>query len=164
MYGIERLARRHDRNVFSCGVKALDDYLKLFALQNDKKRIATAYAMLESKRVIGYYTLSNASVTLSDLPESISKNLPAYPVPGSRIGRFAVDQNFHGQGIGERLLSDALIRIVEASRLSASFVVLVDAKEQSTGFYRKYGFVPLKQNSLTLFVPVKTISEAVGTR
>ena len=162
MYQVERLARRHGRNTFSCGVKVLDDYLKLFALQNDKKRIAIAYAILDSKRVIGYYTLSNASVTLGDLPETIAKRLPAYPVPANRIGRFAVDQDFHRQGVGEQLLTDALRRVVEASKVSASFAVIVDAKEQSIGFYKKYGFVSLRQNPRTLFLPTKTIIEAVG--
>lgn len=162
MYQVERLARRHDRNAFSCGVKALDDYLVHYALQNDKKRIATAYAMLDGKHVIGYYTLSNASVTLADLPEAIAKKLPAYPVPAIRIGRFAIAQNFHRQGIGERLLTDALIRIVEASKISASFAVIVDAKEQSIEFYKKYGFKSLHQSAETLFMPTKTIIEAVG--
>ena len=163
MYQIERLVRRHDRNLFSCGVQALDDYLKSFALQNDKKRIATTYVMLDDKRVIGYYTLSNASVTLSDLPEVIAKKLPAYPVPAIRIGRFAVDQDFHRQGVGEHLLIDALQRVVDASKISASFAVIVDAKEQSIGFYKKYGFISLKQDPQTLFLPTKTIIEAIGS-
>ena len=163
MYQMERLARRHDRSVFSCGIRALDDYLQSFALQNDKKRIATTYVMLDGKRVIGYYTLSNASVTLSELPETVAKKLPAYPVPAIRIGRFAVDQGFHRQGVGEELLIDALRRVVDASKVSASFAVIVDAKEQSIGFYKKYGFVSLRQSPQSVFLPTKTIIEAIGS-
>ena len=161
MYQIERLARRHDRSTFSCGIEALDDYLIYYALQNDKKRIATAYVILEGKRVIGYYTLSNASVTLSDLPEAIAKKLPAYPVPAIRIGRFAIDQSLQRRGVGEQLLTDALLRVFEASKISAVFAVIVDAKSQSVKFYKRYGFIQSQHHPQTLFLPVRTIIEAL---
>lgn len=160
-YPIERLAKRHNRESFSCGVDALDDYLKLYALQNDKKGLALAYAVLMGNRVIGYYTLSNASVTLSDLPETVAKKLPAYPVPAIRIGRFAVDQSMQGQGLGERLLVDSLSRIVDASDISAAFAVIVDAKQQSVGFYKKYGFIQCRKPSSTFFLPIKTIAQLI---
>ena len=160
-YAIERLVKRHNREALSCGVDALNDYLKLYALQNDKKGVALAYAALMGNRVIAYYTLSNASVTLSHLPETVAKKLPAYPVPAIRIGRFAVDQSMQGQGLGERLLVDSLSRIVDASGISAAFAVIVDAKEQSVGFYKKYGFIQCRKPSSTLFLPIKTIARLI---
>ena len=34
--------------------------------------------------------------------------------------------------------------------------------EQAQAFYRKYGFVPLQDNPLHLFLPVATIADAFG--
>jgi hypothetical protein len=34
------LTKDHDRNLFDCGVPALNDYLKKYALQNQKKYAA----------------------------------------------------------------------------------------------------------------------------
>jgi len=161
LYPIDRLAKSHNRKTFSSGVEALDDYLKLYALQNDKKRVALAYVALDNKRVAGYYTLSNASVTLSEMPEAMAKRLPAYPVPAVRIGRFAVDQSVQGRGLGEQMLVDSLSRIVGASDIFAAFAVIIDANEQSVGFYKKYGFIQSRHQPLTLFLPVKTITQVL---
>jgi predicted GNAT family N-acyltransferase len=95
------------------------------------------------------------------MPEAMAKRLPAYPVPAVRIGRFAVDQSVQGQGLGEQMLVDSLSRIVGASDISAAFAVIVDAKEQSVGFYKKYGFIQSRNHPLTLFLPVKTITQVL---
>jgi GNAT superfamily N-acetyltransferase len=43
------------------------------------------------------------------LPQ-IAKKLPRYPlIPATLLGRLAVDERHHGEGIGEFLLMDALI-------------------------------------------------------
>lgn len=161
-YHIERLSRTHGRKAFSSGIQTLDDYLRYYALQNDKKRIASAYVALDGEKVVGYYTLSNASITLSDLRQVLAEKLPAYPIPAIRVGKFAIDQPVQGQGIGGDLLSDSLLRCVEASKISAVFAIIVDAKEQSIDFYKKYGFLQSRQEPRLLFIQIETIIKALN--
>ena len=58
----------------------------------------------DSHRLAGFFALSAGSVSCSDLPESLAKKLPRYPVPMALIGRLAVAQEFQGKGLGSILL------------------------------------------------------------
>src|SRR5438105_11461210 len=84
-YQIEPLDKtRHNREAFSCGVAALDSYLKERASREAAKKVATVYVLCEidSSHVIGYYTLSMTGIKLTSLPEKVVKNLrlPRYPI------------------------------------------------------------------------------------
>ena len=111
----------------------------------------------------GYYTLSQYSVELRELPEAIAQQLPRYPVvPVTLVGRLAVSVRFRGSGLGRVLLVDALIRSLEVSQRVASAGVMVDAKDESSAqFYRKYGFLDLLTIERRLFLPMKTIATSI---
>ena len=113
----------------------------------------------DGKSIAGYYTLSQFSVYLSQMPAAVARKLPMYPdVPATLLGRLAVSNAYKGQGFGEILLMDALKRSLEASRKVASFAVIVDAiDENAAAFYRKYGFSGLPDIPRRLFLPMKTI-------
>jgi ribosomal protein S18 acetylase RimI-like enzyme len=108
-----------------------------------------------------YYTLSAASIAITDPPDGITRKLPRYPtLPAVRIGRLAVDSKFHGRGLGGSLLADAL-RIVLVSPPTV-FALLVDAKdEQAAAFYLPYGFTILPRQPRTLFLPVATAEKVL---
>ena len=116
---IEPLGKGHDRAAFSCGVETLDAYLRKQASQDARRRVAAPFVLVERPggTVIGFYTLSQMSVHLADLPPDISKKLPKYPdIPVTLLGRLAVDWRYRGHGFGERLLMDALRRSWDLSR------------------------------------------------
>jgi len=50
-------------------------------------------------------------------------------MPVALIGRLAVDERVRGRRIGERLLVDALRRVVDASELLGCLGIIVDAKD-----------------------------------
>lgn len=107
---IEALVSHHDRSVFTCGVEALDGYLRRQAGQDARKHIAATFVLVEMDRpaVLGFYTLSATSLRLTDLSDPIAKKLPRYPlVPSILLGRLAVDRTQRGKGYGELLLIDA---------------------------------------------------------
>ena len=74
---IERLAKHHDRESFSCGVKELDAYIRRQASQDARRKVARVFvATLEDRKAVaGYYTLSAASVELAKLPARIRRKL-----------------------------------------------------------------------------------------
>ena len=106
---IEPLTRRHDRSAFSCGVEALDLYLKNFARQHAKANISRTYVAAETKRIFGFYSLSMSGIQRDNLPETQRTSLPNFPLPVARLARLAVDALHQRQGIGELLLADAQI-------------------------------------------------------
>jgi ribosomal protein S18 acetylase RimI-like enzyme len=160
----------HDRETFSCGEPSLDDYLKRQASQDIKRRAAVAYVMTsteDERSIIGYYTLSSASVFLSDLTEESIKKLARYPHAGAfLIGRLAVDERFKGQGLGAKLLRDALLKSLEQSKHIAAAVVAVDAlNENARRFYERYGFESLRNQPDTypqrLYIAMHKLEQAL---
>jgi ribosomal protein S18 acetylase RimI-like enzyme len=161
-YVIEPLGPKHDRAAFSRGIETLDAYLHKQAGQDLKKRAAVPFVITPNGATIaGYYTLSQYSVQLDEVPAEVAKKLPKYPmVPATLLGRLAVSRVFRGQGHGATLLMDALYRTLQHSREVASAGVIVDAKDAAAlAFYKKYGFLELPRIERRLFLPMGTLEE-----
>jgi GNAT superfamily N-acetyltransferase len=107
-------------------------------------------------RIAGYYTLSAADVSVSDLPAELAHRLPRYPsVPAARIGRLAIDRRFQGRGLGGALLLNAAMRALRSE--IAVFALAVDAKDdKAAAFYRRHGFSAFASNPLQLIAPLAT--------
>ena len=158
---IEPIVKAHNRKAFTCKKSELADYLKQHARQNDEKNITKSFvAVDDNKTVHGYYSLNTASIEFDELPEGYIKNIPKYPIPAALIAKLAVDKNAEGQGLGSRLLIDALQRILSTSEQLAIKVVLVDAiDEEAKNYYLHFGFIELPKHDLKLFLPIKTIKQ-----
>lgn len=159
---IESFQKHHDRTPFDCGVEVLNRYLKQNARQELERRTAAVFVLVEADdpRILGYYTLSQSSVLLSDLPGDRHKKLPRYPqVPTTLLGRLAVDQSCKGKRYGEFLLMDALERAWRTSQQAASFALVVDVLEvepDPLAFYLRYEFAPLPTQPRRLFLPLQS--------
>ena len=161
-FAIEPLGPKHDRAVFSCGVEILDAYLHKQAGQDLKKRVAVPFVITpDGTTITGYYTLSQYSVQLDEIPAEVARKLPKYPiVPATLLGRLAVSSAFRGQGHGTTLLMDALYRTLHHSLEVASAGVIVDAKDAAAlAFYKKYGFLELPRIERRPFLSMGTVEE-----
>ena len=157
---IEPLGKRHERAAFSCGLQELDRYLARQAGQDIRRRIARVFACTAkgSDIILGFYTLSALAIDLSSLPEELSRKLPRHPVPCALIGRLAIDQSVRGHGLGRMLLADAIKRTLGASDIMAIHAVIVDAKNNaSKQFYEGFGFAPMQEDPMRLFLPLGSI-------
>jgi ribosomal protein S18 acetylase RimI-like enzyme len=163
-FRLEPLGSDHNRGEFDCGEAALDRYPRTQATQDMRRNVANCFVAVEIARgrVAAYYAISAASIPLTDLSVEETKRLPRYPVlPAVRIGRLAVDRNFHRRGLGSALLADAAARALQAGL--AAFALLVDAKnEAAMEFYRSHGFRSLGSLPRTLFLPLGTAEKARG--
>ena len=163
---IERLDRPHERGAFCCGKAALDEFVRRLVNQYEKKRLGRTFVAVPpgGKRVLGYYTLASGSVPFQNLPSAVAKKLPKHPVPVALLGRLAVDQTSQGQGLGEWLLMDALRRCLElADQLGIFAVEVVAIDTEAKAFYLKYGFVPLADRELHLYLPMKTVAAVLSS-
>ncbi|MGA3310388.1 MAG: GNAT family N-acetyltransferase [Xanthobacteraceae bacterium] len=154
----------HDRSAFACGAPPLDRYLREQASQDVKRFVASCFVAVEgvTNRIAGYYTLAATSVHANDLPTEVVKRLPRYPVlPAALVGRLAVDQRFHRQGLGSALIADAALRVLKGD--VKAFALIVEAKdENAAGFYRHYGFHPFASRPRSLFLPLATAKKAAA--
>jgi predicted GNAT family N-acyltransferase len=154
---------KHDRAAFACENEALTDYIKKQASQDVSRNAAAVYvATLDGKNILGYYTLSQYSIQLDEIPEQIAKKKFAKykTVSATLLGRLARDISLKGSEAGELLLLDALFRALQLSKQVASSAVVVDAKdEKSAAFYMKYGFIELPNTERRLFIPMATVEQ-----
>ena len=151
---------------FDCGnaddEQDLAIYIKRYALTNDLLGVAKTFvAIADDLQVLGYCTLS---ASLIDFPESFlnQDKLPSYPIPVVLIGKLAVDKSCHGQGIGQALMRDAFLRILEIAKSIGIYAIRIDPSNQiKQGYYiQKFGFIPFDEK-LSVFLPIATIREAL---
>jgi len=161
MYIVEAISKQHIRDQLDCGNIVLNAYLKKYARQNDENNMAKAFvAVGDDALVLAYYCISTASIEFEELPEEQRRTLPKYPIPAALIGKLACDQSTKGQGLGARLLIDALQRIVNTSKEMGIKVIIVDAiNGEAKRFYQHYGFMALDGQDKKLFLMVETAAE-----
>ena len=156
---IEPLASHHDRRTFSCGVEALDLYLRRFARQHSDANISRTYVAVNGSTVRGFYSLAMSGIRRNNLPEKYQTRFPNFPLPVARLARLAVDLSHQRHGLGELLLSDALQRCLQISASIGMLGVIVDAKDENARtWYERYEFERLPDTPLTLWLPAKAMS------
>ncbi len=165
-FRFEALTASHDRNAFSCGVAALDTYLRHQASQDVRNRVAVVFLLVDTANgaIAGFYTLSATSVRLDSLPQELQRRLPRYPnLPAILLGRLAVDTRYQGQGIGGVVLYDALDRAYAISHDLGAMAVIVEAKnERACKFYERYGFLRFFDDERRLFLPMQRIKRLLS--
>lgn len=156
---VEPLASHHRREGFDCGVDSLNVFLRQQAGQNAKRDYSRTFVAVSEAglpNIIGYYTLAVNAVPFEELPRE--KQLPRYPVPVAHLGRLAVDLRYRGCHMGESLLFHALWRVQGLSEQIGIYAVEVKALDETASqFYVRYGFAPLSDDPLHLYLTLKSI-------
>ena len=162
----EPIHKKHDREAFDCGDEALNEYLRRYARKSHERGGAKTFLAIDAdnKTVLGFYSLSPASVAYARTPEMVRRGLARHDVPGFRLARLAVDRRLQGQGLGGQLLLAAGRRCLLASAEVGGVVLVIDAKnERVAAWYASYGAVPLLDAPLSLLLPLATIETALKT-
>jgi GNAT superfamily N-acetyltransferase len=161
----EPISREHDREAFDCGEQALNEFLRHHARRSHDLGSAKTFLAIgnvDSKAILGFYSLSPASVEYARAPEMVRRRLARYDVPVFRLARLAVDRRVQGQGLGGQLLFAAGRRCLHAAAEVGGLAILIDAKnERAAGWYAAYGAVPLLDAPLSLLLPLATIEKAL---
>lgn len=166
---IECLAAHHDFSRFACGEEDLDRYIRDRAAEDEKRRAATVYVLVDPADPtpgIGYYTLSMFYFRRAAATKADQRRLPRYAeVPAVLIGRLAVDLAQRGRGLGGTLMVNALRRALQASESVAAAVVVVHAlHEDAARFYEHHGFVRFGDEPLNLYLPLATFAAGLTGR
>lgn len=156
---IAPLTASHDRRSFSCGVEALDEYLRRFARQHADANVSRTYVAAVGIEICGYYSLAMSGIRKENLPARHAGRFPNFPLPVARLARLAVATQHQRQGLGELLLADALRRCLRLSEEIGMIGVVVDAKdERARKWYQRYEFERLPDSPLTLWLPTVALA------
>jgi ribosomal protein S18 acetylase RimI-like enzyme len=168
VHKIEPLARSHDRDGFDCGSEPLNLFLKQTARQHAERGISRTFVLVDEdagapKPILGFFSLNICQIKSETLTPGEVKKLPR-DVSGVRLGRLAVAKACQRQGIGKSLLVAAMGKFIEIFNTAGGIGLFVDAKDQDAKrYYEQFGFVSMPSNELELFLPVKTIHEALSS-
>ena len=167
MRKIELLAKSHDRDGFDCGNEPLNLFLKQTARQHAVRGISRTFVLVEEgaaepKPILGFISLNLCQIKSESFSAEEAKRLPR-DVSGVRLGRLAVSREYQRQGIGKTLLVAAMGKFIEIFNTAGGIGLFADAKDQEAKrYYEQFGLVSLPSNELELFLPVKTIQEALA--
>jgi GNAT superfamily N-acetyltransferase len=159
------IAKQHDRAAFDCGDADLNLYLQKYARQNHESGGAKCFVAAPSNaaaRILGFYTLSPASLEYGRTPALAKKGLARYDVPVFRLGRLAVDNSVQGRGLGGALLLRAADRCIRVAEDVGGVALLIDAQnDRAARWYASYGALRLDDAPLSLVLPLATAADAL---
>ncbi len=149
------LQSEHEVGDFDSGVIVLDDWLKRRARTNQLTGASRTYVVANALGVvIGYYAISAGTLSISDAPGKLRRNMPD-PIPMAVIGRLAVDHSEQSKGLGVALLQDAVLRIRQAASIMGIRGIMVHAiSNDAKQFYERHGFSADAKHPMTLLVSI----------
>jgi ribosomal protein S18 acetylase RimI-like enzyme len=169
VFKIELLSKVHDRDGFDCGSNLLNLFLKQTARQHAERGISRTFVLVEetavpTKPILGFFSLNLCQIKSGSLTLAAAKKLPR-DVSGVRLGRLAVAGTNQRQGIGKKLLVAAMGKFMEIFSSAGGIGFFVDAKDlEAKRYYEQFGFIPMPTNELELFLPVRTILQALNSQ
>ncbi|MBN8613943.1 MAG: GNAT family N-acetyltransferase [Deltaproteobacteria bacterium] len=158
---LRRLSERDVCGGFLCGTPALDDFIRRYAKQQEKRRQSATTLAFMGGDIAGFASILPGAIEPGRLTTLI-KGLPRQAVPVLTLARMATDQRFKGCRVGSTLL--AKVVIAGAEELARSFGcvgIRVDAKPDSIAFYARYGFVTLDSEVSSITTPMFLTMEKV---
>ncbi len=163
MLKIETLGRDHDRSGFDCGSDALNQYLGKIARQHLNKGISRTFVLVDEEmptEILGFFTLASCEIYVEKLPRKYAKKYPSR-APAAKLARLAVAKERQRQGLGTHMMINAIERVIRVSQNLGIIGFFVDAKDnEAKAYYEQFGFIPLPDNPLELFLPLATLQNA----
>ena len=101
---------------FNCGDADINYFLKNLAIPNQYRKLSNTYLFYneEDKRVVAYF-----SILASQLNTGDARIYGIDKIPIVLLGRMGVDKNFTGSNIGRTMITVAIKKALEASKLIA---------------------------------------------
>jgi GNAT superfamily N-acetyltransferase len=144
----------------------VDAWIAQRALQNQEKHLSVTRVVIDLRGAIaGYYTLAMNQVDLDDLPPELAKKLPRRALPVAVLAWLGVDRRFQGQGLGTRLLAQALADCHRAGKAFAFVAVIIDCIDAAAkAFYQRWDFRELPGRPMRLFLTAQALDAIVRVR
>ena len=159
----EALGDGHDLEYFDSGKPELDIWLHNSARHAERNRTCRTFVwhFPDDNTVIAYFSLSAHLIARTEMAR-IFRGSPD-KIPAILLARLALHKDFHGQGLGSILLTDALQRAVTAAlHTGARFVVTDAIDDKAASFYAAHGFTPIPGDEYRLVRKMSDIAHDLG--
>lgn len=163
---IETLSDQPGRDVFDCGDDDLNQWLRQYARQSDRKGVTLTRVALDEDdgRIVGYYATKAYQLEGAELRRALGEEAARYPVPCVLLARLARCESVRGAGVGELLLAHALRACTRVSlETGLQFVVVHAIDDRARMFYERYGFVQFVEHPNHLLMPMKKVRAAFAS-
>jgi GNAT superfamily N-acetyltransferase len=157
-------------DVFDCGNAALNEFLRRYALKNQRRLFGVTHVAVRCDEspghLAGYFTLANTAIPRQGLPEDMLKGAPKYEgLPAFLLARLAVDKRYQGKGVGELLLSHCLQHCLVLAQASGGRYLIADAKASAVAWYERYNFRKIlgssSADSTKMFLDLNVVKAAM---
>ena len=160
----------HNRKTFDCGLSAVNAFLQESARKQAEQGVNRTWVALDEETaeqppfpLCGYFTLTNCTVA----HDQVAGSYPRYPLPALKLAWLGVHYNYQGAGVGEYLLTEAVLQAWDLYTQTQMGVALVTdpLTTKSTEFFKKYGFKGtgrgFQEGQETLYLPIKWVRDWV---
>jgi len=163
---IEPVTRSHNRRGFDCGEPELNSYLSNTARQHSEKGISRTFVIVDDENpseILGFFSLASCEILVEKLPGKYAKKYPSR-APAVKLARLAVSKTMQRKGLGAHMMINAMYRVLRVAEHLGIIGFFVDAKDaEAAMYYKQFGFIPLPDNPLELFLPLATIRQAFSS-
>jgi GNAT superfamily N-acetyltransferase len=149
--GFEYISSARDLNSFKCSEteesQQIEYFLKEDALFYHKGKLASVVLVIWNEIVVGYYALAMGNIALSQRKrkKAFGRDIGQSNIPAFLLARMGVHEDHRNKGIGRIILNQVLHTAGELTDKIGFRYILVDSKQQSIGFYRKFGFEIIRE-------------------
>ena len=155
-----------DRDViiepFACGDQVINSFLNNLALLNQERKLSNTYTfcLKDSNKIIAFLTLSASQLNTGD-----ARIFGIDKVPIVLFGRLGVDNNYKNKKLGIALIKIALEKSLEASKIIACRLLLVETALDMNSYYLEktdmgFEWFRDRKNSSILFIDLKKYEES----
>lgn len=156
MAGIGQLGAlnyEHDVTSFDCGNASLNTWLRENSTQAQLSGTARTFIYSEGNEVLGYFSLVAGSVSRNAVSARVKRGTGPHDIPVIVLARLAVDLSAQGRSLGNFLLQDAILRVLNVSeRVGVRAIVVDPIDDRAATFYEKFGFVRMKPTATRLYM------------
>ena len=162
---------RHDRDHFDCGVRRLNNYLKLSAKKQQKDDMTRVYVAVEegSPRILGYHAINLGMMNVDELKRR-PRGAPDHgDIPVLFLGQVAVDDVEQRRGLGGILMYHVFEKACLVADAAGCHAIILDVISDGSEaefarrkvWYESFGFTTFPSNSARMFLSMKQVRAVV---
>ena len=112
---------------------------------------------------MSYYTLAAVCVTPEDASPRVQKSGGLHQIPVIVLARLGVDKRVQREGIGKKLVRDALSQSAAAADIISARAILVHMKRpELRGYYEAFDFEPSPVSDSQMLLLMKDLRKALA--
>lgn len=143
-YQFQLLTKEHDLNDFECTSKDLSDFLKKDALDQQEICLNTTNLIICDGKIIGFVSLLADTFKLGKIEDEKVRNRIKEKlritgnknnIPAVKIGRFAIDKEYSGKGLGKHIFRSILFSLTKLKKAVGFKYITIDAYASAFEFY-----------------------------